>query len=69
MDNAASFNFYNLDKREMDANNFAIELIIPELAINYAFDKLNIKTIEELAELFNVSSSAMNYRLKQLGIC
>lgn len=69
MDNAASFNFYNLDKRETDANSFAIELIIPELAVNYAFDKRNINSIEELAKLFNVSASAMNYRLKQLGIC
>lgn len=69
MDNAASFNFYNLDKRETDANHFAIELIIPELAVNYAFDKQNINSIEELAKLFNVSPSAMGYRLKQLGIC
>ena len=58
-----------LDKRETDANNFAIELIIPELAINYVFDKQNINSIEEFANLFNVSASAMNYRLKQLGIC
>lgn len=69
MDNAASFNFYNLDKRETDANHFAIELIIPELAVNYAFDKQNINSIEDLAKLFNVSLSAMGYRLKQLGIC
>ncbi|OOF36836.1 ImmA/IrrE family metallo-endopeptidase [Rodentibacter heidelbergensis] len=67
-DNSASFNIANYDQREVDANAFAAELVMPTVAINYAIDRLNIQSINELAELFNVSVPAMTYRLKNLGI-
>lgn len=68
-DNSASFNIYNYDQREIDANAFAAELLMPKLAIDYVIEKLkNIHSIDEFARLFNVSIPAMTYRLKNLGI-
>lgn len=66
-DNSASFNISNYDQREVDANAFAAELVMPKLAIDYVIDKLKINSIEEFAKLFNVSVPAMTYRLKNLG--
>lgn len=67
-DNSASFNIYNYDQREVDANTFAAELLMPKLAIDYVMDKLEVNSINEFAKLFNVSVPAMTYRLKNLGI-
>lgn len=67
-DNSASFNIYNYDQREVDANAFAAELLMPKLAIDYIIDKMKVKSISEFADIFNVSVPAMTYRLKNLGI-
>lgn len=66
-DNAASFNVHNYDQREVDANKFAAEILMPKLAINYVIEKLGRKGIEDLAQLFQVSRQAMTFRLKNLG--
>lgn len=67
-DNSTSFNIYNYDQKEVDANAFAAELLMPRIAIDYVIDKMNLKSVAEFANLFNVSVPAMNYRLKNLGI-
>lgn len=67
-DNSASFNIYNYDQREVDANTFAAELLMPRVAIDYVIDKMKLNSISEFANLFNVSLPAMTYRLKNLGI-
>lgn len=66
-DNLASFNSHNYDQREVDANTFAAELLMPKNAIDFAIQKKNINDFYELAQLFNVSVPAMQYRLKKLG--
>lgn len=66
-DNAASFNVYNYDQREVDANKFAAEVLMPKLAIDYVIEKLGRDDVADLAQLFNVSQQAMRFRLKNLG--
>lgn len=66
-DNAASFNMNNHDKREADANNFAVEILMPKKAVDYAIQEKNITDWHELAQLFDVSLPAMKYRLENLN--
>lgn len=62
--------FYRADKvsniKEIEANLFAAELLMPEDAIHTCI-KNDIDTILNLAEFFNVSEYAMRYRLTNLG--
>lgn len=67
-DTSRSFDRYNYDPREVNANRFAADLLMPEYAINYLINIKNIKTLEELADKFHVSTGAMHYRLVNLGI-
>lgn len=66
-DNSASFNLNNYDSREVAANAFAAELLMPKRAIDYVITEKNVVDFMELASLFNVSIPAMKYRLKNLG--
>lgn len=59
-----SLAFY--DQKEVDANKFAAELLMPESAVAYFVDKTT-KNLSELARTFNVSDTAMSYRLSNLG--
>lgn len=52
---------------EISANHFASQLLMPKHAIDYMIKNKIATTIEELAERFNVSLSAMNFRLIALG--
>lgn len=51
---------------ETEANNFAASLIMPTKLVLRAWN--TIKSIEELAKLFNVSTIAMSIRLERLGL-
>lgn len=66
-DNSENFNNNVHDQVEMKANNFAVALLIPTDVINYAIEKRNIASLIELSNIFDVSSVAMQFRLKQLG--
>lgn len=66
-DNLASFNVNNPDEHEMAANTFAAELLMPKNAVDFVIQKKNIMDLNKLAELFDVSRPAMEYRLKMLG--
>ena len=76
LDESLSFNRDdNWDYKEMEANSFAAQLLMPVDLIKIEVAKIhhnngNItqeEAIEELAETFNVSSQAMEYRLKSIG--
>jgi Zn-dependent peptidase ImmA (M78 family) len=54
------------DKKEIEANNFAGELLMPKDYFNDAIMN-NINTCEKLAEHFNVSPAAARYRAYKLG--
>jgi len=52
---------------EVAANNFAAELLMPAEAVHYLLTQ-GKNTLQSLADSFNVSTVAMNIRLKKLGI-
>jgi Zn-dependent peptidase ImmA (M78 family) len=51
---------------ETEANHFAAELLMPQELVSKCIDN-GITTIPDLADAFNVSEDAMNYRLINLG--
>jgi len=66
-DSTQSFSLANYDPVEAAANKFAAELLMPAAVVNGLINKRNITDFNTLAQLFNVSSVAMKYRLKNLG--
>jgi Zn-dependent peptidase ImmA (M78 family) len=61
------------DKQEREANAFAAALLMPENILQREiekryFDLADESTLDDLAELFQVSQQAMMYRLLNLGI-
>lgn len=63
-----NFSARSNDSREREANAFAAELLMPEKVLRYVILEKGLRDIGRLANLFNVSSSAMSYRLVNLGI-
>lgn len=65
-----------IDRQEIDANRFAAELLMPEDLILESMHRLQdtksndstSELIADLAQEFQVSSQAMEYRLTNLGI-
>lgn len=59
-------------RQEIEANNFAAELLMPEPAIRQRLenpiDAFNDKEVSSLASEFNVSSQALTIRLTKLGL-
>ena len=72
IDDSTDILIYNRDNNssptEVEANKFAAELLMPQAAIKYMLATKNIKTLSEFADIFNVSPSAMNIRLTNMGI-
>ncbi|NDV28434.1 ImmA/IrrE family metallo-endopeptidase [Desulfovibrio sp. JC010] len=66
-DEAQNFSINNYDLYEVAANNFAAELLMPSEAVSYLLSQ-GKNTLQSLADSFNVSTVAMNIRLKKLGI-
>lgn len=66
-DNMASFNLENYDQREVDANAFAAEILMPKDAVDQLIEEGSSSTVSSLASDFDVSQPAMRYRLKNLG--
>lgn len=66
-DSTHNFSMSYYDRREVAANQFAAELLMPELAVNILVKQRKIERVEELARIFGVSINAMRYRLKNLG--
>jgi Zn-dependent peptidase ImmA (M78 family) len=54
------------DQIETEANIFAAVLIMPENLVRKAWDEF--KNVEECANIFSVSTSAMSIRLERLGL-
>lgn len=65
-DPSRNFSMSYFDPREVAANWFAAELLMPEIAVSVLVKQRRITSIEELARLFNVSLAAMKYRLNAL---
>lgn len=67
-DDPSKFNLNVAIPEETQANKFAAELLMPKLAIEHFVFNENISSLNKLAELFSVSTVAMQYRLKNLGL-
>lgn len=67
-DPSSNFSMSYYDPREVDANQFAAEVLMPEMAVNVLVKQRKIMDVNELARIFDVSVDAMKYRLKKLGI-
>lgn len=57
---------YQRDIREIEANRFAAELLMPATRVEAAFSTNH--SMSEIAQYFGVSEEAMFYRLKSLGL-
>jgi Zn-dependent peptidase ImmA (M78 family) len=57
-----------VDRKEVEANRFAAELLMPEQYVVRYYKAQVVKDVEMLADLFQVSTTAMYYRLKNLGM-
>lgn len=66
-DDVSKFMSGVVDYREVEANKFAAELLMPSSSVRLACNLENI-TITKLADLFQVSGAAMEYRLINLGV-
>lgn len=53
-------------RREIQANMFAASLLMPEEHVRSKWPQ--VRSIEEMARMFNVSESAMGIRIDQLGL-
>ncbi len=58
----------NRDSREVEANKFAAELLMPAELVSTAFEKIPDFSVRKGAEIFAVSEAAMGYRLINLGL-
>ena len=66
-DPSKNFNLNNYDIYEVEANNFAAELLMPKSKIDFLLFDEGISSIAEMAYLLRVSPAAMTYRLKGMG--
>lgn len=56
-----------LDSMEYSANEFASQLLMPEVNIKKCIETDGIRNVGQLAEIFGVSAAAMKYRVLSLG--
>lgn len=56
------------DPKEVAANKVAAQLLMPENMVRFVIEQKLITSLPHLANVFNVSQSAMGCRLKALGI-
>ncbi|MBA0192492.1 ImmA/IrrE family metallo-endopeptidase [Pectobacterium carotovorum] len=67
-DNVENYSTGIRDYREVEANQFAAELLMPEDAIRQLVTREGVTSTLRLANIFNVSEAAMHWRLKGLGM-
>lgn len=67
IDDIENFNMKYITQEEYDANNFALKLLMPTVIVNYLITKRKMTSLSELATIFEVSTVAMECRLRQLN--
>lgn len=67
VDSSKNFNVNVNDEYERQANNFAMELLMPYSLVDFLITKKKMTSLYDLANKFGVSTVAMKYRLKNLG--
>lgn len=64
-----SFDYYgHLPEYESAAHEFARQLVTPKFAIDIVLKETDVNTVLDLAHLFGVQESKMNFRLNELDI-
>lgn len=66
-DPAKNFSEFSHDQKEVSANRFAAEILMPDVAVAAYIREKRIYQLSELARRFAVSDAAIKYRLKNLG--
>lgn len=67
VEKVVNFSASTYQHKEMEANRFALALMIPKSFVDDLIEKKRITSIIELGKRFDVSPVAMQYRLKHLG--
>lgn len=67
-DDAGHFSSQTQQWEEIEANQFAAELLMPQAALEFMIHKKGMTHIPELANTFEVSEAAMYYRLRNSGL-
>ncbi|GCE80655.1 transcriptional regulator [Komagataeibacter oboediens] len=55
------------DFYEVSANRFAADILMPKDYVSILINQRNVTSVAELSHILGVSTSAMDYRLKNLG--
>lgn len=64
----ADFTLQNLDIAKRKSNTYALELLMPQRIVNFCVFKKGMSDIQQLANTFSVSTSAMHAQLKRCDI-
>jgi Zn-dependent peptidase ImmA (M78 family) len=68
IDTPANFVRNHPDKQEREANEFAMALLMPQIAVEHVILKEGMTNIKEIASLFQVSEVMVLERLKMLNL-
>ena len=63
-----NFSVRSYDPREVAANKFAVELLMPEVAVRFFVEQNKEYNAQVLADRFGVSLVALRFRLENLGL-
>lgn len=66
-DSPDNFNVSVWDPKEVEANRFAADILMPKDAIEYLIRQKKVYSPHDMAAALNVSPIAMQFRLKNLG--
>ena len=67
-DTNEQFNARSRDPREVAANKFAASLLMPAALVKHLVLDKGVSSLSELARVFGVSTAAMEFRLKNIGL-
>lgn len=67
-DTSEQFNSRSRDPREVAANRFAAALLMPAALVKHLVREKRIADLARLAKSFGVSTAAMEFRLKDIGL-
>lgn len=56
------------DPREVSANRFAAALLMPTALVKHMIFEEGVTDLQKLANTFGVSTAAMEFRLRNIGI-
>ncbi len=67
-DNSETFSARSSSPIEVAANQFAAALLMPAAVVRHLVLEQNVTSLDRLASLFGVSTVAMRFRLRNLGL-